>query len=551
MWVKLIDGTLTTMLLETFGGFIRGHPMFFMINCVLMLLVPINEVFMSRLYGRLFDAIQNNTFTMMHFNVILGTIVFLQVGFAVSDYFNSKQMTTFQEFCKLKFLRTVFRKFEKDKEEPNPNDVLSKILRTQHIFADWYGKIFGYLIPISLQIVITVVYLFTIDTHLAAYITTLVVVFVIFLSQATNLCDKNNVLMDKQLTKLHDDMGDVLANYISVYKEQTLSKETGALSEYFKLYRMHHNETIKCTIKYRLMLSAIIVFFVSLFVRRCYRLLKDQTIKNAVFYSVFMILANMMSNMVYMIDMHRDMIFDWGLIKNSGFEHSPDKIRKVTHACNESALDDKAILEITNLSFKYRGKTKHTLKGIELKVMPRERLAITGHIGSGKSTLMKLVLQMLYPTEGSIFFHKRCIYDIGVREYFKKVGFMPQNCMLFKRSIMENIMYDNPKVTEQDVTGVLEQYKLMKHFKHGLSVSSESLSGGQRQLVWFLRIYFKNPDLIILDEPTASLDKETKDLFVHLMKTLLADKTIMIITHDHYLLQFVTRAVDISKINKT
>ena len=82
-------------------------------------------------------------------------------------------------------------------------------------------------------------------------------------------------------------------------------------------------------------------------------------------------------------------------------------------------------------------------------------------------------------------------------------------------------------------------------------MSSVSLSGGQRQLVWFLRIYFKNPDLIILDEPTASLDKETKDLFVHLMKTLLADKTIMIITHDHYLLQFITRAVDISKINKT
>lgn len=538
------------MLFETFSGFIKAHPTFFMINCVLMLLVPINEVFMSRLYGRLFDAIQNNSFTMGHFNIILYTIIFLQVGFAVSDYFNSKQMTTFQEYCKLKFLRTVFQKFEKDKVEPNPNDVLSKILRTQHIFADWYGKIFGYLIPISLQILITVVYLSTIDRWLAVYIVSLVGVFIVFLSQATNLCDKNNVMMDKQLTKLHDDMGDVLTNYISVYKEQTLSKETGMLSEYFKLYRMHHNETSKCTIKYRLMLSGVIVFFVSLFVRRCYGLLKNSMIKNAVFYSVFMILANMMSNMVYMIDMHRDMIFDWGLIKNSGFEKSVSDIRQVTHICNESALDSKAVLEIRNVTFKYRSKSTTTLKDVDLKVYPKERLAITGHIGSGKTTLMKLILQMLHPTQGSIFFKKKCIYDIGVREYFKKVGFMPQNCMLFKRSIMDNITYDNPNVSESEVLDVLKKYELMKHFKNGLGVSSSSLSGGQRQLVWFLRIYFKNPDLIILDEPTASLDKETKDLFVHLMKTLLNEKTIVIITHDHYLLQYVTRVVDINEINK-
>ena len=538
------------MLFETFGGFIKAHPTFFLINCVLMLLVPINEVFMSRLYGRLFDAIQKNSFTMGHFNVILYTIVFLQIGFAVSDYFNSKQMTTFQEYCKLKFLRTVFQKFEKDKVEPNPNDVLSKILRTQHIFADWYGKIFGYLIPISLQIGITVAYLTTIDTWLAVYIMSMVGVFAVFLSQSTNFCNKNNVMMDKQLTKLHDDMGDVLTNYISVYKEQSLEKETGMLSEYFKLYGMHHNETIKCTIKYRLMLSGIIVLFVSLFVRRCYGLLKTKSIKNAVFYSVFMIIANMMSNMVYMIDMHRDMIFDWGLIKNSGFEKSADSVMKVTHICNEAALDDEAVLEIRNVTFRYRSKSANTLENIDMKVFPKERLAITGHIGSGKTTLMKLILQMLHPVQGSIFFKKRCIYDIGVREYFKKVGFMPQNCMLFKRSIMENITYDNPNVSESQVLEVLRKYKLMKHFKNGLGVPSSSLSGGQRQLVWFLRIYFKDPDLIILDEPTASLDKETKDLFVHLMKTLLNEKTIVIITHDHYLLQFVTRVADINKINK-
>ena len=279
------------MIFEVFSGFIRKHPQFFIVNCLLMLLVPINEVFMSRLYGRLFDAIQKNAFTMNHFNVILGTIIFLQIGFAFSDYFNSKQMTRFQEFCKKKFVNTVFEKFEKDKEEPNPHDVFNKILRTQHILADWYGKIFGYIVPISIQLLITVGYLFTIDKPLSSYIFVMIVIFAFFLKNTTNTCNEHNDQMDKSLTTLHNDMGDVLVNYISVYKEQTLPFEMKKLGNHFKTYQRHHNNTIKCTIKYRLILSTTIIVFVSLFVRRCYYLLKNDLIKNAVFYSVFMILA--------------------------------------------------------------------------------------------------------------------------------------------------------------------------------------------------------------------------------------------------------------------
>ena len=91
-----------------------------------MLLVPINEVYVSRLYGRLFDAIQKNTFTMNHFYVILGTMMFLQIGFAYSDYFNSKQMTEFQQYCKTRFLNIVFEKFNNNKVEPNPGDALTQ-----------------------------------------------------------------------------------------------------------------------------------------------------------------------------------------------------------------------------------------------------------------------------------------------------------------------------------------------------------------------------------------------------------------------------------------
>eukprot|EP00959_Pyramimonas_sp_CCMP1952_P348831 7308531-Pyramimonas_sp.AAC.1 len=202
--------------------------------------------------------------------------------------------------------------------------------------------------------------------------------------------------------------------------------------------------------------------------------------------------------------MHRDMIFDWGLIKNSGFDNI-DKMPVIQYDCKKPKLDQNAILEIRGIYFKFKSKNDYTLSNVNLKVMPRERLAITGHIGSGKSTLMRIILRLLYPEKGTITLKQRCIYDMGVKEYFKLVGFMPQNCLLFKRSIVENIMYDNVTVTEQDIQYTIKKYNLMKHFKNGLKIGTDSLSGGQRQLVWFLRIYFKNPELIILDDDILEL----------------------------------------------
>lgn len=534
------------MLYDTFVKFIKLYPKFFVINCILMLLVPINEVFLSRLYGRLFDSIQKNAFTMNHFYVILGTMIFLQIGFAYSDYFNSKQMTQFQHYCKTEFLKTVFANFNKNKIEPNPSDTLAKILRTQHILADWYSKIFSYLIPIGLQLCVTVIYLTTIDVQLGVFLLILLIVFTFFLLNSTNLCNKNNKALDNHLSKLNDNVGDILTNYLSVYKENSLNSELNILDKDFEKYQILHNETIVCSIRYRILLSSIIIVFLTLFVNRCYVMLKNKRIQNAVFYSVFMILANLISNMMYMIDMHRDMIFDWGLIKNSGFDNS-EALSVIQYDCKNN-LDNDALMEVRNVWYKYPTKQHYVLQNVNLKVYANERLAITGHIGSGKSTLMKIILKLLYPEKGSVFLDKKCIYDMGTKDYFNQVGFMPQNCLLFKRSIMENIMYDNIEITEQEILHTIKKYDLMKHFKNGFDVSTDSLSGGQRQLVWFLRIYFKNPKIIILDEPTASLDKETKDLFVELMNKMLKDKTIIIITHDQYLLDFVTRVEDIKNI---
>ena len=129
------------------------------------------------------------------------------------------------------------------------------------------------------------------------------------------------------------------------------------------------------------------------------------------------------------------------------------------------------------------------------------------------------------------------------------IGFMPQNSQIFNRTVYENIIYESPNISRARVEDTMKRYDIMKNFPNGLDISATTLSGGQRQLVWFLRIYFKNPSLVILDEPTASLDKSTKDLLINLMETMLSEKTILVVTHDAYLAKHMERVVDISSIN--
>jgi ATP-binding cassette subfamily B protein len=127
---------------------------------------------------------------------------------------------------------------------------------------------------------------------------------------------------------------------------------------------------------------------------------------------------------------------------------------------------------------------------------------------------------------------------------------MPQGAPMFKRSVFENMIYYAKDTTMETVQDILKRFQLENHFPNGLDTLATSLSGGQRQLVWFVRIYLKNADLIVMDEPTSSLDQGTKQIFVEKMNEMFAEKTVIVVTHDPYLSKHMRRVVDIGSINK-
>lgn len=535
-------------IIEIILSFYKQYPFYFFSSLIFMSLIPINDIYLSKLYGVMFEKIQQNTFKMSNFTHILGVLTFLQIGYALMDLNDSKQIPLFQQKCKEIFIRKIFNDSKENFKEILTGDLLSKIIRAQHIITSWYSKFITFIIPHIFEFAITLVYFSSIDLTLGLSFGILLFTFTAILWISPNGTNDATVKSDKALNSIHEHVDDILNNYISIYKEDKLEHEIGIMRKLNNTFIRLYNNSVKISLYYRLVLTVLLIVFLFKFTHRSYELLMTKKMKKPMFFALIMMLTNLIGNLLWMIDTTRDVIFDYGTIKNSDFLHNTTVVKHNVSCKDNENLDN--VLEIKNVSFKYDSTINYILKDINLEIKRGEKYLVLGEIGSGKTTLVKLLLRLIKPQKGNLHLNGLCYNNYEVKAFFKKMGFMPQNCVLFNRSIIENIRYDNENTTREEILDILHKFGIMKHFSNltdGVDSSAGkngmNLSGGQRQLVWMLKIYFKKPDIIIMDEPTASLDKGTKDLFFEIVGKLLGDKTILIVTHDDDLLQFTNNVI--------
>jgi ABC-type multidrug transport system fused ATPase/permease subunit len=207
-------------------------------------------------------------------------------------------------------------------------------------------------------------------------------------------------------------------------------------------------------------------------------------------------------------------------------------------------------IEFKNVSFRYGAVAPatatdisgedppKTLDNVSFKINPRDRVAIIGTNGSGKSTIIKLLSGFFKPTEGQILFDGEDSRNID-REYLRsKLSIVSQKVVLFNRSVLDNICYatNTPK---EEVVKILDQLKIMNVFKklpQGLDTMAgargEKLSGGQRQIIYLLRSYLSNKPITIMDEPTAAVDAFHKKYVIQMMDEMAKKTTMIVVTHD-------------------
>ena len=178
------------------------------------------------------------------------------------------------------------------------------------------------------------------------------------------------------------------------------------------------------------------------------------------------------------------------------------------------------------------------IKNLSLKIKKGERIAIVGPTGSGKSTIIKLILRFFELNSGKIYIDNTNIEDYSLKNLRSQISLVSQDIFLFADSIYNNISLFNKGISENDIEeaakniGILQFIKTLPGgFNYNVKERGVMLSEGQRQLISFLRAYVSNPKILILDEATSSIDSRTEQLIQYATNKIIQGKTSIIIAH--------------------
>lgn len=210
----------------------------------------------------------------------------------------------------------------------------------------------------------------------------------------------------------------------------------------------------------------------------------------------------------------------------------------------------KGAIEFKDVSFAYPGEEQKALDRVSFNIKQGEKIALIGRIGSGKSSIEKLVLGLYDPAEGSVRIDGLDIKQIDPIDLRRNVGYMPQDIMLFAGSVRDNIVIGSPQTGDEKLVKVAEMSgvsNMVNRHPHGFDMPvgerGASLSGGQRQSVALARTIVHDPNLLVLDEPTASMDNASEEQIKVMLKAYTKDKTMLIVTHKMSLLTLVDRII--------
>jgi len=202
------------------------------------------------------------------------------------------------------------------------------------------------------------------------------------------------------------------------------------------------------------------------------------------------------------------------------------------------------LIEVKNVDFVYPNGTQ-ALWDINFTVKPNETTALVGLSGAGKSTIINLLDKFYLPSAGQIYLDGVDLIDYDTNFLRKNIGLVLQKNHIFKGTIAENILYGNPEASQSEIMEASKQayiHEQVMQLPKGYDSDAHLLSGGQQQRIAIARLFLKNPPIIFLDEPTASLDAIATEQIKKSLDAIKKDRTVIIISHS------ISQIIDASNI---
>jgi len=530
--------------------FVLKESGLFTIYALLLLTLPLKDIVFPKLVGSLYNAIQGGKEIQTIVIGIVAIIISLQVINVISDYVELQMHPAMYKFIREKIMDHLFKIKETNYSDVEIGGIISKIVKLPSIMHHHIENIRAYLIPYAITTLCILAYIFYLDWKLGLPLLGVLCVFFTTLYYSFGTCSPIAYKRDEVFSLMMSNTDDILRNMITIMSFNKKEQEKDELNEIHKAYAENTIGTLNCTLYSKYINAPIILGFVIFVCYYSYTKMKAKKMTPGEFVTLLIMCFILMNILFSTLDKWKDILLRNGIIENSlkSFEEchiSRDPYTKP--AANKRGLR----FQDVRFSYITTDTERPVFDNFTLDINTKETTLIVGEIGSGKSTIISLLLKYQTPQSGEIFLEGVPYSSIPTTDLRKRIVYIPQSPILLNRSVYDNVVYGiTPPPPKEEVASLIRDMKLTRFLDNlpkgldtSVGVHGNKLSGGQRQIVWILKAILMNPEIIIMDEPTAAVDDETKGIVHHLLEKVVQGKTVIMITHDPYLLKFANRII--------
>lgn len=529
--------------------FLKDNKSYLITYTVTMMAYPITAVVLPNYYGKIIEDLQ--ALKKPRFTVTIMLIILTNLMYLFMSHLDTIFIPKLQDYIRINIIQVIIDKYKESFEEQELGSLIGKIIKLPPVIRELAFEIINYVGPICLILIITIVKFTLIDKRIGALTLSGIIGGIMILIPLFKKSLDVSIKADVDMDIMVENISELFDNLFDIYSMNTSKEEINKLSESQKIVSDNLKTTMKTANTCRATMDCLSVGLFFSIIAYSYHLYELKQIELSSIINIAVTGLYVIGDIGSLSGQLPDIIINLGIycrIQKYLYNLKPTNSMNSmnpTNLATQPNSEEKGI-KFDNVGVKY-GKKDFVIQNFNLKVESGESVAIIGKIGSGKSSIVKALLKFI-PCEGNIYIDGVDISSMEPDFVRSKVIFIRQNPLPFNRTLYENIAYGNNNVTRLQVNDLFDKYDLHSYFHNGLDDlvgrKGEKLSGGQKMIMFLLRIIVQNDKkIVVLDEPTSSLDDETTNKILSIIKEAIQKKTTIIITHDKRVKDIVNRTI--------
>jgi ABC-type multidrug transport system fused ATPase/permease subunit len=522
--------------------FIVNNKILFLIYFVFtMLQYPIGYIYIPEYYGKVINSFKDKSQSLFTFYVKILVVLYIfewvfDMGVLLSTYYIVPKFT---EYATGTIFEFIIDHYENEFENISVGEILSKIIRLPSILFSYIDVFKNEFLKYAFVFISGFIHYYGVSGPTCITYSIFVIINYIYMYVMYKIFNNYEQTVNKVQDEMYEALIDCMNNLASIY---TFNQED---SEKQRFYNVSFADYKSILLKIRSIyiygnaiwgFSVVAMFIIMNYI--IYNTYLKKIINTEKLISTFVITFSI----IRLIENSEKSAYNLsniqGQIKDSErFFNDISKINKTNKVVDTTFKNGDIIIK--NVYHKYGD--DFVLENINIEIKQGEKIAFVGQIGSGKSTLVKIIMGFQQLKMGDITIGGVSINKISNKDLRENIFYIPQKPKLFNRTLYENISYGIKKPpSREEILTILDDLGLddikvefADKMDMKLGIEGNRLSGGQRQIVWLLRAFFRVSRILVLDEPTASLDPENKEKMIHVIKKLTIGKTVIIVSHDN------------------